>query len=106
MSKRINIYHFLVKIDACYEAINWARYIPSITQYWNICPYGAWMDYFADALYRYKCLSLENYKKVIKALNQRGTKLTPADRIRNAVPARIIALAAGKYARRYKLYFS
>src|SRR3990172_72416 len=37
----------LVKMDACAEAVEWARTQPSLARAWRVCPRGDWMLWLA-----------------------------------------------------------
>src|SRR3990167_6938134 len=38
----------LVKMDACAEAVEWARTQPSLALAWRVCPRGDWMLWLAE----------------------------------------------------------
>src|SRR3990172_9331619 len=38
----------LVKMDACAEAVEWARTQPSLARAWRVCPRGDWMLWLAE----------------------------------------------------------
>jgi len=83
---------------ACSEAVKWVGN-RSITRAWNECQVGTWMLWLAHNLhnYRNKPLNKAAYTNIKRAIDQRNTGLSPAERVRKVVSAGTIARAFNKF---------
>jgi len=86
------------KLCACGQAIDWIDDKSFITA-WKECPYGTWLHWLVDELNCKGLLSDDLYNQTEAALCQKGTNLSPADRIRNVIPSNSVQRAV------YKLKF-
>ncbi len=78
----------LNKLDACDKAILWIGNLTPEAA-WKTCKVGAWMQWIVvaltlDDLYRHDYTHKLN-KSIRRALRQKNTGLTPAERIRQVV---------------------